>query len=185
MNGTLIREASILQSLSPSGQVDIKSSIDERPISAVPWFLVAMCFLVVVADGMDVAIMGFVTPSILEEWSISRPAFGIVISAAPFGLVIGALVAGPSSDRFGRKIVLVVSVLLFGILTLVAANASSPTEMAILRLLAGMGMGAAMPNASTLLSGVRAAAAAFLDDHDHVHRLQSRFGRDRLRGRPP
>ena len=111
-----------------------------------------MCFLVVVADGMDVAIMGFVTPSILEEWSISRPAFGIVISAAPFGLVIGALVAGPSSDRFGRKIVLVVSVLLFGIFTLVAANASSPTEMAILRLLAGMGMGAAMPNASTLLS---------------------------------
>lgn len=112
----------------------------------------ALCFLVVVADGMDVAIMGFVTPSILQEWNISRPAFGLVISAAPFGLVIGALVAGPSSDRFGRKIVLIVSVLLFGALTLLAAYASSPTEMAVLRLLAGMGMGAAMPNASTLLS---------------------------------
>jgi MFS transporter, AAHS family, 4-hydroxybenzoate transporter len=111
-----------------------------------------MCFFVVVADGMDVAIMGFVTPSILQEWDISRPAFGIVISAAPFGLVIGALVAGPSSDRFGRKIVLVVSVFLFGALTLATAYASSPTEMAVLRLLAGMGMGAAMPNASTLLS---------------------------------
>jgi len=111
-----------------------------------------MCFFVVVADGMDVAIMGFVTPSILQEWDISRPAFGIVISAAPFGLVIGALVAGPSSDRFGRKIVLVVSVFLFGALTLATAYAPSPTEMAILRLLAGMGMGAAMPNASTLLS---------------------------------
>jgi MFS transporter, AAHS family, 4-hydroxybenzoate transporter len=132
--------------------VDIKAFIDERPISAYQWFLVAMCFLVVVADGMDVAIMGFVTPSILQEWDISRPAFGIVISAAPLGLVIGALVAGPSSDRFGRKIVLIVSVLLFGLLTLATAYASSPTEMAILRLLAGMGMGAAMPNASTLLS---------------------------------
>lgn len=95
---------------------------------------------------------GLVAPSILQEWDISRPAFGIVISAAPFGLVIGALVAGPSSDRFGRKIVLIISVLLFGPLTLVIAYASSPTEMAILRLLAGMGMGAAMPNASTLLS---------------------------------
>jgi AAHS family 4-hydroxybenzoate transporter-like MFS transporter len=132
--------------------VDIKSFIDKQPISAFQWFLVAMCFFVVVADGMDVAIMGFVTPSILLEWDISRPAFGIVISAAPFGLVIGALVAGPSSDRFGRKIVLTVSVFLFGILTLVTAYASSPTEMAVLRLLAGMGMGAAMPNASTLLS---------------------------------
>lgn len=135
-----------------SGRIDIKAFIDERPISADQWFLVAMCFLVVVADGMDVAIMGFVTPSILQEWSISRLAFGIVISAAPFGLVIGALVAGPSSDRFGRKIVLIVSVFLFGSFTLAAAYASSPTEMAILRLLAGMGMGAAMPNASTLLS---------------------------------
>ncbi len=135
-----------------AGSVDIKSFIDDRPISAFQWFLVAMCFLVVVADGMDVAIMGFVTPSILQEWDISRPAFGIVISAAPFGLVIGALVAGPSSDRFGRKPVLIVSILLFGALTLLAAYASSPAEMALLRLLAGTGMGAAMPNATTLLS---------------------------------
>jgi AAHS family 4-hydroxybenzoate transporter-like MFS transporter len=132
--------------------VDVKSFIDRQPISTFQWFLVAMCFLVVVADGMDVAIMGFVTPPILQEWNISRPAFGLVISAAPFGLVLGALVAGPSSDRFGRRMVLLVSVFLFGIFTLAAAYASSPTEMAILRLLAGMGMGAAMPNASTLLS---------------------------------
>ena len=135
-----------------AGSVDIKSFIDGQPISAFQWFLVAMCFLVVVADGMDVAIMGFVTPSILQEWDISRAAFGIVISAAPFGLVIGALVAGPSSDRFGRKPVLIMSILLFGALTLLAAYAASPTEMAVLRLLAGMGMGAAMPNATTLLS---------------------------------
>ena len=135
-----------------SKTVDIKAFIDDRPIAAFLWVLVAMCFLIVVADGMDVAIMGFVTPPILQEWNISRPAFGFVISAAPFGLVIGALVAGPSSDRFGRKIVLTTAVLLFGIFTIIAAYSSSPQEMALLRLLAGMGMGAAMPNATTLLS---------------------------------
>src|SRR4051812_4515657 len=132
--------------------VDIKAFIDQQPISAFQWLLVALCFMVVVADGMDVAIMGFVTPSILAEWNISRPAFGFVISAAPFGLVVGALVAGPSLDRLGRKPVLVVSVLIMGLLTLATAWASSATEMAILRFLAGTGMGAAMPNASTLLS---------------------------------
>ncbi|MEH3147882.1 MAG: MFS transporter [Methylobacterium frigidaeris] len=132
--------------------VEIKSFIDERPVSRFQWFLVALCFLVVAADGMDVAIMGFVTPSILADWNISRPAFGLVMSAAPFGLVVGALVAGPSSDRFGRKPVLIVSVLVFGLFTVVAASASTPTEMAILRFLAGTGMGAAMPNTSTLLA---------------------------------
>jgi MFS family permease len=86
--------------------IDIKAFIDDRPISAFLWALVAMCFLIVVADGMNVAIMGFITPPILQDWNISRPTFGFVISAAPFGLVIGALIAGPSSDRFGRKIVL-------------------------------------------------------------------------------
>jgi AAHS family 4-hydroxybenzoate transporter-like MFS transporter len=135
-----------------SGVIDIKQHIDDRPISAAQWLLVALCFLVVVADGMDVAIMGFVTPPILGEWSISRPAFGFVISAAPFGLVLGALVAGPSSDRFGRKPVLIASILVFGALTLASAYATTPLEMAALRFLAGTGMGAAMPNASTLLA---------------------------------
>jgi AAHS family 4-hydroxybenzoate transporter-like MFS transporter len=132
--------------------IDIKAFIDQRPITPFLWGLVAICFLIVFADGMDVAIMGFVTPPILQEWNISRPAFGFVISAAPFGLVVGALVAGPLSDRYGRKVVLAVSAPLFGAFMVVAAFSSSPQQMALLRLLAGMGMGAAMPNATTLLS---------------------------------
>lgn len=132
--------------------IDVKAFIDDRPIAPFLWVLVALCFLIVLADGMDMAIMGFVTPPILEEWNISRPAFGFVISAAPFGLVIGGLIAGPASDRFGRKIVLTASVLLFGVLTVIAAGSSSAQELALLRLLAGMGMGAAMPNAATLTS---------------------------------
>ncbi|WP_244795924.1 MFS transporter [Caballeronia grimmiae] len=132
--------------------IDIKSFIDERPISAYQWLLVALCFLVVTADGMDVAIMGFVAPSIIADWHISRPAFGLVMSAAPIGLVIGALTAGPASDRIGRKGVLIASVFLFGVFTIATAFTTSPTSMAILRVLTGIGLGAAMPNTTTLLS---------------------------------
>ncbi|NML47023.1 aromatic acid/H+ symport family MFS transporter [Ramlibacter sp. G-1-2-2] len=137
----------------PQGNtIDVRAFIDERPISRYQWLLVALCFLIVMADGMDVAIMGFVAPPILQEWGISKAAFGLVMSAAPVGLVIGALVAGPSSDRWGRKGVLLASVLLFGVFTILTAHASSPTEMAVLRLLTGIGLGAAMPNSTTLLS---------------------------------
>jgi AAHS family 4-hydroxybenzoate transporter-like MFS transporter len=138
--------------MSVPAAVDVKAFIDDRPPSAYQWLLVLLCFLVVAADGMDVAIMGFVAPSILQEWGLSRPAFGLVMSAAPIGLVIGALVAGPSSDRVGRKLVLITSVLLFGVLTIATAFSRSPTEMAALRLLTGIGLGAAMPNTTTLLS---------------------------------
>ncbi|KVD72988.1 hypothetical protein WI88_28585 [Burkholderia ubonensis] len=75
--------------------IDIKSFIDERPVSRYQWLLVVLCCLVVIADGMDVAIMGFVAPSVIRDWAISRPEFGLVMSAAPIGLVIGALLAGP------------------------------------------------------------------------------------------
>jgi MFS transporter, AAHS family, 4-hydroxybenzoate transporter len=132
--------------------IDIKGFIDERPISAYQWLLVALCFLIVMADGMDVAIMGFVAPSIIADWHISRPAFGLVMSAAPIGLVMGALAAGPASDRIGRKWVLITSVFLFGVFTVATAFTNSPTSMAILRVLTGIGLGAAMPNTTTLLS---------------------------------
>jgi len=132
--------------------IDVKAFIDERPIAAFQWLLVALCFLVVTADGVDVAIMGFVAPAIIQEWGISRPAFGLVMSAAPIGLVMGALVAGPSADRFGRKAVLIGSVFLFGVFTILTAYTTTPGSMALLRLLSGVGLGAAMPNTTTLLS---------------------------------
>ncbi|PMS38567.1 AAHS family 4-hydroxybenzoate transporter-like MFS transporter [Trinickia symbiotica] len=132
--------------------IDIKSFIDERPIAPYQWLLVVLCCLVVIADGMDVAIMGFIAPSIIREWAISRPEFGLVMSAAPIGLVIGSLVAGPSADRFGRKNVLIASVFLFGVFTIATAQVHSPAAMAALRLLTGIGLGAAMPNTTTLLS---------------------------------
>lgn len=40
--------------------------------------------LIVAADGIDVAIMGFLAPSIIQEWGISRAGFGLVMSAAPW-----------------------------------------------------------------------------------------------------
>ena len=132
--------------------IDVKAFIDGRTIHRYQWLLVALCFLVVAADGMDVAIMGFVAPAILQEWGISRPAFGLVMSAAPIGLVIGALIAGPSSDRLGRKRVLIASVALFALFTLATAYTQTPQQMALLRLLTGIGLGAAMPNSTTLLS---------------------------------
>jgi len=132
--------------------VDVKAFIDERPMGPMQWLLLGLCFLVVAVDGMDVAIMGFLAPSILQEWGGSRASFGVVMSAAPFGLVIGALLAGPASDRLGRKTVLTASVALFGLFTLGTAFTHDLAEMAVLRLLTGIGLGAAMPNSTTLLS---------------------------------
>jgi AAHS family 4-hydroxybenzoate transporter-like MFS transporter len=132
--------------------LDIRSLIDGRRMSGAQWRLVALCFLIVAVDGMDVAIMGFLAPSINAEWGLTPAAFGVVMGAAPIGLALGALVAGSSSDWFGRRRVLLGSLLVFGSFTLLTAFAPGPSAMALLRFLTGLGLGAAMPNTSTLVS---------------------------------
>ena len=132
--------------------LDVRGFINEKGMSPYQWLLVALCFLIVAVDGMDVAIMGFVAPAILGEWHMSRPAFGIVMGAAPIGLAVGALVAGSSSDWLGRRKVLLGSVLGFGLCTVLTAYSRDLTDMTALRFLTGLGLGAAMPNTTTLLS---------------------------------
>ncbi|RKP55945.1 MFS transporter [Pararobbsia silviterrae] len=132
--------------------VDVQGFIDDHRFSPYQWVVFVLCFLVVAADGFDTAAVGFVAPSLLDQWHISRAALGPVMSAALIGLGFGALVAGPIADRIGRKSVLALSVFFFGLWSLASATATSVESLTILRLLTGLGLGAAMPNAVTLMS---------------------------------
>jgi AAHS family 4-hydroxybenzoate transporter-like MFS transporter len=138
--------------MKPAESVDIKAFIDARKMSGYQWLVLALCFLIVTMDGLDTAVMGFVAPLVMHDWGVSRAAFGPVMSAAMVGLAIGALAAGPAADRVGRKIVLIGSVFCFGLFSLLCAFAESPTQLMMLRFLTGLGLGAAMPNSTTLLS---------------------------------
>ena len=133
-------------------KIDIRAFVNERKLSYYQWVVLFLCFLIVVADGMDVAIMGFIAPSIVREWGLSKALFGVVMSAAPFGLAIGAIVAGPLSDIFGRKKILMGSVLCFAVFTYLTSLSTNMDQMVWFRLLTGFGLGASMPNTTTLLS---------------------------------
>ncbi|QQC64584.1 MFS transporter [Paraburkholderia ginsengisoli] len=132
--------------------VDVQAFIDDQRFSPFQWTILVLCFLVVAADGFDTAAVGFIAPSLVQQWGIARSSLGPVMSAALVGLGIGALAAGPCADRVGRKTVLVLSVFFFGMWSLAAARATSIESLTLLRFLTGLGLGAAMPNAVTLMS---------------------------------
>ncbi|WP_454724556.1 MULTISPECIES: MFS transporter [Cupriavidus] len=136
----------------PGPSVDVQQFIDKQPFSRFQWMILVLCFLIVAADGFDTAAIGFIAPVLAREWGIARAHLGPVLSAALFGLAAGALVAGPLADRFGRKRVLVGSVLCFGGWSTASAFAGSIEALTALRFLTGLGLGAAMPNAVTLMS---------------------------------
>ncbi|HXZ10355.1 MAG TPA: MFS transporter, partial [Paraburkholderia sp.] len=132
--------------------VDVRAFIDSQRFTPFQWMILILCFLVVAADGFDTAAVGFIAPSLVQQWGVARASLGPVISAALVGLGIGALGAGPLADRIGRKTVLVLSVFFFGLWSLVASRATSIESLTLLRLFTGLGLGAAMPNAVTLMS---------------------------------
>ncbi|WP_123334503.1 aromatic acid/H+ symport family MFS transporter [Erwinia sp. JUb26] len=135
-----------------SGKVNIQQAIDEAPVSRFHWVIIILGFLILAIDGFDTAAMGYIAPTLSSDWGIKRQDLGPVLSAALLGLSLGALVAGPASDRLGRKKVLVFSCLFFGLASLGTAYAQTLNTLTLWRFLTGLGLGAAMPNAITLVS---------------------------------
>jgi MFS transporter, AAHS family, 4-hydroxybenzoate transporter len=131
--------------------VNVQTFINEHPFSGFQWLIFFMCFVIVLLDGFDTAAIGFIAPSLITEWNISKPALAPVLSAALFGLACGALVSGPLSDRLGRRSLLLGSVILFGVACLGSAFSTDIQQLTALRFATGIGLGAAMPNAVTMM----------------------------------
>ena len=137
----------------PAGRsVDVQTLLNESPISPFQYVVFALCLVVVLLDGFDTAAIGYVAPSVSEEWKLQPGDIKWVLTAALWGLAVGALCAGPLADFIGRKIVLIAAAAIFGAACLLAAFAADITQLFLLRLIAGLGFGAAMPNAVTMVS---------------------------------
>jgi AAHS family benzoate transporter-like MFS transporter len=67
-------------------------------------------------------------------------------------MVFGAMIFGTLSDRLGRKKTIMICVTLFSGFTFLGAFATNPVEFAILRFIAGLGIGGVMPNVVALMT---------------------------------
>jgi AAHS family 4-hydroxybenzoate transporter-like MFS transporter len=132
--------------------IDVQEFIDSHPFSAVQRRTLALCFLVVALDGFDVAIVGHIAPALRAEWGLAVDRLGALFAAGLFGLMVGSFIVGPLGDRFGRKTMLVTSVVCFGVACTVSAFSNGITSLTWLRFLTGLGLGGAMPTAITLTS---------------------------------
>jgi len=130
----------------------VNDVIDSRPVSGFQATTILLCGLVLLLDGFDTQAMGFLVPPIAEELGIPLSAFGPVLSAGLFGLMLGAMGSGPIADRWGRKWAIIVSALVFGSFSLLTPQADTVGALVTLRFLTGLGLGGAMPNVVALAS---------------------------------
>ena len=132
--------------------IDVQSFIDEIPLSSAQKLIMWLCFLIVAIDGFDTAAVGFIAPALKAEWALQATALAPLFGAGLFGLMAGALIFGPLSDKLGRKPILVGSVIMFGLASVFASFSPDLDTLIIWRFLTGVGLGGALPNAITLTS---------------------------------
>jgi len=147
--------------------VNVTQIIDGGRFGGFQWTVAIWCFVLVTLDGFDNGAINFAAPVITKEWNIAMPAFTTVFGAGLFGLMLGALSSGPLADRFGRKLVLLTSTLVFSAFALATTLVHSIDQLWILRFFTGIGVGGLMPNSIALTAEyaprrIRATAVAIM-----------------------
>jgi AAHS family 4-hydroxybenzoate transporter-like MFS transporter len=130
----------------------VSDIIDGAPLSALQVRVLLLCFLVVVLDGFDTAAIGYIAPELVREWGIERAQLAPTFAAGLFGMLLGSVCLGPVADRYGRKLVLLLSLAILALGTLACALAPNIEVLTALRFFTGIGLGGVLPNAITLSS---------------------------------
>ena len=134
-------------------KVNVHRIIDNSKMN--PYFsgIWIITFLALVVDGFDQAVYGAALPVLMKELSLSPTVSGLLGSASLWGSVLGALLLGYLTDKFGRKKTLIGCIVLFSLFTALCATVSNNIYIfALWRFFGGMGIAAITPVSNSLLS---------------------------------
>jgi MFS transporter, AAHS family, 4-hydroxybenzoate transporter len=109
------------------------------------WISVAMMI-----EGFDNQLQSYTAPVIIQEWHLAKTAFGALLGFSQAGFMIGAVILGHLGDRVGRRPMILVGCLLFGVFTVAGGYAPNLTTLAATRVLSFLFLGGAVPNAIAL-----------------------------------
>ncbi|HLT83958.1 MAG TPA: MFS transporter [Phototrophicaceae bacterium] len=103
-------------------------------------------------DAMDVGLISFVIAALGVEWGLTPGERSWIVSVGFVGMAIGASVGGLLADRIGRRQVFALTLLVYGLATGASALSTGLVMLIVLRFVVGLGLGAELPVASTLVS---------------------------------
>lgn len=135
-----------------NNKVDVSAVIDSAGFFWMPCSIALMMIVIMLADGFDLFIMGYIADPLVADFGITRGDLGPVNSAGLIGMAIGSVLLGWLGDRFGRKRAYVSCLSLLFVGALICYFSSSLDILIAGRLVMGFGLGGITPLATTLVS---------------------------------
>jgi len=132
--------------------MNVAQSVRERPMTPFQITAVAICLIINMVDGFDVLAISFAAPEIAREWSLPPTELGILFSAGLAGMVLGALFIGPLADRFGRRAVILVCLVVISAGMLTSSIAQNLSQLVPLRVVTGLGVGGMLASLNTIVA---------------------------------
>lgn len=119
-----------------------------RAVSAAG--IVALCFAINMADGIDVTILSFIAPRLQSDWRMGADLMGRLFSAGLLGIAIGGMLIAPLADRLGRRRIILAALVLMSAGMLASSAARGPLELFFLRVVVGTGIGTVLATMAAL-----------------------------------
>jgi putative MFS transporter len=126
--------------------------LDRVPLNSFHWKLLVTSGLGWMFDAMDVLLIGFLVAPITKEFTLAPTQVGLVASAGFVGMFLGAAISGRLADRYGRRLIFQVTLVVFSIGAVLSALAPTFETLLAARVVAGLGLGGELPVVATLVS---------------------------------
>jgi len=139
-------------SSSQNDSFQVGQFLDQQGFGLQQFTIIAMCMMVNMLDGFDITAMAVVAAEVGKEMQISDDKLGFVFSFSLAGMMLGAMFLASLSDLFGRRRVILASLLIVGVSVLLTAYANNLAVMIVLRFISGLGAGAMLASQATLAS---------------------------------
>ena len=131
----------------------VSEVIDSFGINGHTWLMFVLLGLANIFDGYDFMIVNSTNTYLAPSFGLQTAAqVGSLTTWGLLGMVLGGAVGGAMSDRIGRKKMLIIAVIFYGLFTLPQAFSSSLGIFAVWRLIAGFGVGSCIPIVTTCFS---------------------------------